>query len=87
VRWRKAGLPNDTCSARCTEYWDARGLDAEAAAWPDRILRASTASGQDTPSDATTVHAIRHVRSRELGAFANPKGRALRKNSAIGSVA
>jgi transposase InsO family protein len=30
------------------------------------------------------VHPIRHDRSRELGAFANPQGRARRKNSAIG---
>ncbi len=33
------------------------------------------------------VHPIRHDRSRELGAFANPRGRARRKNSAIGLVA
>jgi hypothetical protein len=33
------------------------------------------------------VHPIRHDRSRELGAFANPKGRARRKNSAIGYAA
>jgi transposase InsO family protein len=33
------------------------------------------------------VHPIRHDRTRELGAFANPKGRARRKNSAIGYVA
>jgi transposase InsO family protein len=33
------------------------------------------------------VHPIRHDRSRELGAFANPHGRARRKNSAIGYVA
>jgi Integrase core domain len=33
------------------------------------------------------VHPIRHDRSKELGAFANPKGRARRKNSAIGLVA
>jgi hypothetical protein len=32
------------------------------------------------------VHPIRHDRSRELGAFANPPGRARRKNSAIGYV-
>jgi hypothetical protein len=32
------------------------------------------------------IHPIRHDRSRELGAFANPKGRARRKNSAIGYV-
>ncbi len=32
------------------------------------------------------VHPFRHDRSRELGAFANPKGRPRRKNSAIGNV-
>ena len=31
------------------------------------------------------VHPIRHDRSRELGAFANPKGRPRRKNSATGN--
>ena len=33
------------------------------------------------------VHPIRHDRTRELGAFANPKGRPRRKNSATGTVA
>ena len=33
------------------------------------------------------VHPIRHDRARELGAFANPKGRPHRKNSATGNVA
>ncbi len=33
------------------------------------------------------VHPIRHDRTRELGAFANPKGRPRRKNSATGNVA
>jgi hypothetical protein len=33
------------------------------------------------------VHPIRHDRSRELGAFANPKGRPRRNASAIGNVA
>jgi transposase InsO family protein len=33
------------------------------------------------------IHPIRHDRSRELGAFANPKGRPRRKNSATGNVA
>jgi transposase InsO family protein len=32
------------------------------------------------------VHPIRHDRAREPGAFANPKGRPRRKNSAIGNV-
>ena len=33
------------------------------------------------------IHPIRHDRSKELGAFANPKGRPRRKNSATGNVA
>jgi hypothetical protein len=33
------------------------------------------------------VHPIRHDRARELSAFANPKGRPRRKNSATGNVA
>jgi len=33
------------------------------------------------------VHPIRHDRTRELGAFANPQGRPRRKNSATGNVA
>jgi hypothetical protein len=33
------------------------------------------------------VHPIRHARARELGAFANPKGRPRRKNSAVGNTA
>jgi transposase InsO family protein len=33
------------------------------------------------------IHPIRHDRSRELGAFANPKGRPRRKNPATGNVA
>jgi transposase InsO family protein len=33
------------------------------------------------------VHPIRHDRARELGAFASPKGRPRRKNSAAGTVA
>ena len=32
------------------------------------------------------VNPIRHDRARELGAFANSKGRPRRKNSAIGNV-
>jgi transposase InsO family protein len=38
-------------------------------------------------SKVIRVHPIRHDRSRELGAFANPKGRPRRKNSATGTVA
>ena len=33
------------------------------------------------------IHPIRHDRSREHGAFANPRGRPRRKNSAIGNIA
>ena len=33
------------------------------------------------------VHPIRHDRACELGAFANPRGRPRRKNSAAGTVA
>ncbi len=33
------------------------------------------------------IHPIRHDRSRELGAFANPNGRPRRKNSATGNIA
>jgi transposase InsO family protein len=33
------------------------------------------------------IHPIRHDRTRELGAFANPQGRPRRKNSATGNVA
>ena len=33
------------------------------------------------------IHPIRHDRSKELGAFANPQGRPRRKNSATGNVA
>ena len=32
------------------------------------------------------LHPIRHDRAKELGAFANPKGRPRRKNSATGNV-
>jgi hypothetical protein len=33
------------------------------------------------------IHPLRHDRSRDLGAVANPKGRPRRKNSATGNVA
>ena len=33
------------------------------------------------------IHPIRHDRAKELGAFANPKGRPRRKTSATGKVA
>jgi tetratricopeptide (TPR) repeat protein len=34
-------------------YWDTRGLRQEAAAWADRILHATTLSGQDPPAGQT----------------------------------
>ena len=59
-------------------------------------LVATAASGIDGPpfircpplldGQVIRVHPIRHDRTRELGAFANPKGRPRRKNSAIGNT-
>jgi hypothetical protein len=46
---------------------------------PGRPIRVTTPA-----STGSFNHPIRHDRSRELGAFANPQGRACRKNSAIG---
>jgi transposase InsO family protein len=48
------------------------------------IVAASVQLSRD--GQVIRVHPIRHDRSRELGAFANPKGRPRRKNSAIGNV-
>jgi transposase InsO family protein len=45
------------------------------------IVAASVQLSKD--GQVIRVHPIRHDRSRELGAFANPKGRPRRKNSAI----
>jgi hypothetical protein len=49
------------------------------------IVAASVQLSKD--GQVIRVHPIRHDRSRELGAFANPKGRPRRKNSATGNVA
>ena len=35
-------------------YWDTRGLSQEAVAWADRIIDATTSTGQDTPTAAET---------------------------------
>ena len=48
------------------------------------IVAASVQLSRD--GQVIRVHPIRHDRSRELGAFANPKGRPRRKNSAIGNT-
>ena len=47
------------------------------------VLGRSTASKD---GKIIRVHPIRHDRARELGAFANPKGRPRLKNSAVGNV-
>jgi len=49
------------------------------------IVAASVQLSRD--GQVIRVHPIRHDRGRELGAFANPKGRPRRKNSAIGTTA
>jgi hypothetical protein len=48
------------------------------------IVAASVQLSKD--GQVIRVHPIRHDRARELGAFANPKGRPRRKNSAIGNT-
>jgi transposase InsO family protein len=48
------------------------------------IVAASVQLSRD--GQVIRVHPIRHDRGRELGAFANPKGRPRRKNSAIGNT-
>jgi transposase InsO family protein len=48
------------------------------------IVAASVQLSKD--GQVIRVHPIRHDRGRELGAFANPKGRPRRKNSAIGNT-
>jgi transposase InsO family protein len=58
--------------------------------WARQAIDVSIVAGSVQLSrDGTVirVHPIRHDRARELGAFANPKGRPRRKNSAIGTVA
>jgi hypothetical protein len=48
------------------------------------IVAASVQLSKD--GQVIRVHPIRHDRTRELGAFANPKGRPRHKNSAIGNT-
>ena len=40
------------------KYWDTRGLGGEAAAWPDRILAATTSPGQDRPATQTPAGSL-----------------------------
>ena len=65
-----------------TEYWAGRS-------WARTCLDVTIVAGSvQLSKDAKVirVHPIRHDRSRELGAVANPRGCARRKNSAIGYV-
>jgi hypothetical protein len=62
----------------CGRRWARTAIDVSIVAGSVQLSR----DGQ-----VIRVHPIRHDRSRELGAFANPKGRPRRKNSAIGNTA
>ena len=64
-------------SYTCGRRWARTAIDVSIVAGSVRLPR----DGQ-----VIRVHPIRHDRSRELGAFANPKGRPRRKNSAIGNT-
>jgi transposase InsO family protein len=61
----------------CGRMWAHQAIDVS-------IVAGSVQLSKD--GKVIRVHPIRHDRSRELGAFANPKGRPRRKNSAIGNV-
>ena len=58
--------------------WARQPVDVWIVAGPVQLSRDGT---------VIRVHPIRHDRARELGAFANPKRRPRRKNSAAGTVA
>jgi hypothetical protein len=64
-------------SYTCGRRWARTAIDVS-------IVAASVQLSRD--GKVIRVHPIRHDRGRELGAFANPKGRPRRKNSAIGNV-
>ena len=58
--------------------------------WARAVIDVSIVAGSvqlSKDGEIIRVHPIRHDRARELGAFANPKGRPRRKNSATGNVA
>ena len=66
-----------------TDYQAGRG-------WARQSIDVSIVAGSvqlSRDGKVIRVHPIRHDRARELGAFANPKGRPRRKNSAAGTVA
>jgi len=67
------------------------GTDYQAGrAWARQAVDVSIVAGSvqlSRDGKVIRVHPIRHDRARELGAFANPKGRPRRKNSAAGTVA
>ena len=63
---------------RCGRHWAHTQVEVS-------IIAGSVQLAKD--GKVIRVHPIRHDRSRELGAFANPHGRPRRKNSAIGYVA
>jgi hypothetical protein len=72
-----------TVSFAGTDYqagrrWARQSIDVSIVAGSVQLSRDGT---------VIRVHPIRHDRARELGAFANPKGRPRRKNSAAGTVA
>jgi hypothetical protein len=62
----------------CGRMWARQAIDVT-------IVAGSVQLSRD--GKVIRIHPIRHDRSRELGAFANPQGRPRRKNSATGNVA
>ena len=62
----------------CGRMWARQAIDVT-------IVAGSVELSKD--GKVIRIHPIRHDRSRELGAFANPQGRPRRKNSATGNVA
>jgi hypothetical protein len=65
-------------SYACGRRWARTAIDVA-------IVAGSVQLSKD--GQVIRVHPIRHDRARELGAFANPRGRPRRKNSAIGNTA
>ena len=62
---------------QCGRRWARQSIDVS-------IVAGSVQLSRD--GKIIRVHPIRHDRVRELGAFANPKGRPRRKNSALGNT-
>jgi integrase-like protein/Mu transposase-like protein len=90
VRDATAGL-TVTRLANRTGVVSFAGTDYQAGrSWARQSIDVSIVAGSvqlSKDGKVIRVHPIRHDRARELGAFANPKGRPRRKNSAIGTVA